>query len=158
MKRKHRWVPTIHETCRSPAILHLDCIQLCIVRYWWGDSIIAGGQGVWRSSKLEKKPVWTSQGEGRNWLCLWVIPADDATALESIAMKAVMVMPNLLLQRPRTRSKTKTASVAWRTDWESGRREILRLLSMKVAQSKVNWEFTRANTTMKEEQQDHLKN
>ena len=41
---------------------------------------------------------------------------NDATALESIAMKAVMVMPSLLLQRPCTRSKTKTASVAWRAD------------------------------------------
>ena len=41
---------------------------------------------------------------------------NDATALESIAMTAVLVMPSLLLQRPRARSKTKTASVAWRAD------------------------------------------
>ena len=115
MKRKHRWVPTIRETWQSPAILHLDCIQLCMGRYWWGDSIIAGGQGVW-SSKLEKKPAWSSRGEGRNWLCLWVIPTDKSIqwchSIGEHSHESSEVMPTLLLQRPRARSKTKMASIA----------------------------------------------
>ena len=61
----------------------------------------------------------------------------ESSALESVALRAAMVMPIVLLQKPHARSKAKDHLKCLEDDWLSGKPETLNYCSTKAAQYKA---------------------